>query len=238
MPCSCAILSQTKKDPRLWGAHMISMVILGDNLASLSAASHTIDLNPEIEIQIITERAEIGLVEETPGLLSSWPPCPAHWISHMGSQTPEPTSEAVRASWFLKAMGIQLAKRGCLFHLRTRILTISEDRIDFVGAGPIGEGSLTFDYLLDFCDDTSSNSLWYGAVCRSEDSPGMSRQGFRSDGTTEVWSSEELEQNGKWIQTMVWRGEDPNSFIKGQVERGKEGAESVIETIIQSASSE
>ena len=43
---------------------MISMVILGDNLASLSAASHTIDLNPEIEIQIITERAEIGLVEE------------------------------------------------------------------------------------------------------------------------------------------------------------------------------
>ena len=57
----------------------------------------------------------------------------------MGSQTPEPTSEAVRASWFLKVMGIQLAKRGCLFHLRTRIVTIFEDRIDFVGAGPIGE---------------------------------------------------------------------------------------------------
>ncbi len=50
---------------------MIKLVILGDNLASLSGANHALDLNPEMKIQIITERAEIGLVEETPGLLSS-----------------------------------------------------------------------------------------------------------------------------------------------------------------------
>ena len=55
---------------------MIRLVILGDNLASLSGANHALDMYPEMEIQIITERAEIGLVEETPGLLSSWPPCP------------------------------------------------------------------------------------------------------------------------------------------------------------------
>ena len=44
---------------------MIKLVILGDNLASLSGANHALDLNPEMKIQIITERAEIGLVEET-----------------------------------------------------------------------------------------------------------------------------------------------------------------------------
>jgi hypothetical protein len=217
---------------------MIRLIFLGDNLASLSGANHALDLNSEIEIQIITERAEIGLVEETPGLLSSWPPCPAHWISEMGSQTPRPTSEAVRGSWLLKAMGIQLAKRGCIFHLRTRIISVSDNSIHFVGAGPIGEGSLAFDYLLDFCGDTSSQAQWYGAVCRSEDSPDTPRQGSRPDGTTEVWSSQELVKNGKWIQTMIWRGEDPDSFIQDQVEFGKERAESVIETIIQRASSE
>lgn len=217
---------------------MIRLVILGDNLASLSGANHALDMNPEMEIQIITERAEIGLVEETPGLLSSWPPCPTHWISEMGSQTPEPTSKAVRGSWLQKAMGIQLAKRGCIFHLRTRIITISDDSIDFVGAGSIGEGSLTFDYLLDFCSDTTGQTQWYGAVCRSEDSPDTLLKGSRPDGTTEVWSSQELEKNGKWIQTMIWRGEDPDSFIQDQVDLGKERAESVIETIIQRASSE
>ena len=217
---------------------MNRLVILGDNLASLSGANHAFDMNPEMEIQIITERAEIGLVEEIPGLLSSWPPCPAHWISEMGSQTPGPTSKAVRGSWLQKAMGIQLAKRGCIFHLRTRIITISDDSIDFVGAGPIGEGCLTFDYLLDFRSDSSGQDQWYGAVCRSEDSPDTLRQGFRTDGTTEVWSSQELEKNGKWIQTMIWRGEDPDSFIQDQVVLGKKRAETVIETIIQSASGE
>ena len=238
MPRSCTIPSQRRKGPCLWGACMISLVILGDSLASLSAANHAKDLNPEIQIQIITERAEIGLVEETPGLLPSWPPCPAHWISEMRSQTPEPTSEAVRGSWLLKAMGTQLAKRGCIFHLRTRTVAVSSEKIDFVGAGPIAEGSLTYDYLLDFSGDNSSQTLWYGAVCRSEDSPGSSRQGLRSDGTTELWSSREFEQNGKWIQTMLWRGEDPNSYIYDQVEIGKERAENVIESIIQSTSRE
>ena len=238
MPCSCTIPSQRRKGPCLWGACMIRLVILGDSLASLSSANHVKDLKPEIEIQIITERAEIGLVEETPGLLPSWPPCPAHWISEMRSQTPEPTSDAVRGSWLLKAMGTQLAKRGCIFHLRTRTVAVSSEKIDLVGAGPIGEGSLTFDYLLDFSGDNSSQPLWYGAVCRSEDSPESPRQGSRSDGTTELWSSRELEQNGKWIQTMLWRGEDPNSYIHDQVEMGKERAENVIESIIQSTSRE
>ncbi len=217
---------------------MTRMVILGDNLASLSAAHHAKDLNPEIEIQLITERAEIGLVEETPGLLPTWPPCPGHWISEMGSQTPEPSSDAVRGAWLLKAMGIQLAKRGCIFQLRTRVASVSDDRIDFVGAGAIGEGSLTFDFLLDFYGDSGRQTQWFGAVCMSKDSPKSYLQGSRSDGTTEVWSNQELDQNGKWIQTMTWSGEDPKSFIQTEVETGKERAENVIKAMIQRTSRE
>ena len=89
---------------------MIKLVILGDNLASLSGANHALDLNPEMKIQIITERAEIGLVEETPGLLSSWPPCPTHWISELGSQTPKPTSKAVRGPGFRRQWGYSWQK--------------------------------------------------------------------------------------------------------------------------------
>ena len=37
---------------------------------------------------------------------------------------------------------------------------------------------------------------------------------------------------------MLWRGEDPNSYIHDQVEIGKERAENVIESIIQSTSRE
>ena len=72
----------------------------------------------------------------------------------------------------------------------------------------------------------------------SKDSPKSYLQGSRSDGTTEVWSNQELEQNGKWIQTMTWSGENPKSFIQNEVETGKERAENVIESIIQSTSSE
>ena len=217
---------------------MIRLIILGDNLASLSAAHHVLDLETDMDIQVITDRAEIGLVDETPGLLLSWPPFPSHWISEMGSQTPEPTSTAVRGSWLLKAMGIQLSKRGCTFHLRTRVTNVSDESVDFVGAGPLGEATLTFDYIIDFDEDTSSEPQWFGAVCRSDDAPVTPLKGYRSDGTTEVWDRNQHEQNGKWLQTMVWNGRDPESFVDDQVRIGKERAENVIETIIQRTSSQ
>ena len=126
-------------------------VILGDNLASLSGANHALDLNPEMEIQIITERAEIGLVERLrPAILVA--PMPSTGYPN-GLSDSEPTSKAVRGSWLQKAMGIQLAKRGCIFHLRTRIITISDDSIDFLGPGPLG-GLSNLRLPSDFCSDS------------------------------------------------------------------------------------
>ncbi len=218
---------------------MTRLVILGDSIASISAAHRTLDMKPDMEIQIITERAEIGLTEEVPGLIGSWPPCSPNWISDMGSQTPLPSSTAVRGSWLLKAMGIQLSKRGCKFHMRTRVTSVSEGRVDFVGAGPLGSDSLTFDHLLDFSGGiTDTETQWKGAVCRTEDTPNAAFHGSRPDGTTEAWDTQGLQQNGKWLQTMTWTGRNPELFIADQVRIGKERADSVIETIIQSTTSQ
>ena len=83
---------------------MTSIVILGDSLSTLCIGHHILDVAPEAEVSIVTERAEIGLIGEVPGLIPSWPPCPPHWISEMSSQTPTPSSTAVRGSWFLLSL--------------------------------------------------------------------------------------------------------------------------------------
>ena len=107
------------------------------------------------------------------------------------------------------------------------------------GSGDVAlKFSTSFDYIIDFDEDTSSEPQWFGAVCRSDDAPVTPLKGHRSDGTTEVWDRNQHEQNGKWLQTMVWNGRDPESFVDDQVRIGKERAENVIETIIQRTSSQ
>ena len=64
---------------------MTMITILGDSLAALAAAHHVLDTTPEADINIITEKAEVGLIGEVPGLISTWPPCPSHWISENGT---------------------------------------------------------------------------------------------------------------------------------------------------------
>lgn len=211
---------------------MTRVAILGDSLAALSAAHHMLDKISEVDIHIITERAEIGLIGEVPGLTSPWPPCPSHWISEMASQTPNEESTAVRGSWFLKALGIQLSKRGCTFHLRTRVTATSEDEVHFVGAGPMGSNTIPFDHLLDLRPDGQKMAQWHGLVCRTEDAPEAKLSGIRSDGTTEVWAKEAPESNKTTLQKMTWRGRDPASFITEEVGVGKQLAQTIVDTII------
>ncbi len=211
---------------------MTSITILGDSLSALCVGHQLLDLAPETEVCLITDRAEIGLIGEVPGLISSWPPCPPHWISGMSSQTPGTSSSAVRSSWFLKALGIQLSKRGCTFLLRTRVTTTSEKEVKFVGAGPLGNGAIQTDHLLDLRQTSQKSARWHGFVCRTEDAPRTSVFGVRSDGTTEVWSSEIPESNGISLQEMTWAGEQPSTYISGEVESGMKLAQTIVDTII------
>ncbi len=45
---------------------MTHITILGDTLRALSTAHQIIDHDPGVEISIITDRAEIGLIGEAP----------------------------------------------------------------------------------------------------------------------------------------------------------------------------
>ncbi len=211
---------------------MTSITILGDSLSALCAGHQLLDLAPEAEVSLITDRAEIGLIGEVPGLISSWPPCPPHWISNMSSQTPTDSSSAVRGSWFLKALGIQLSKRGCTFFLRTRVTTASDKEVKFVGAGPMGNGTIQTDHLLDLRQTSQKSALWHGFVCRTEDATQTSVFGDRPDGTTEVWSREIPESNGVFLQEMTWAGEPPSTFISGGVKVGRKVAQTIVDTII------
>ncbi len=211
---------------------MTRITILGDSLIALSAAHHMLDKTSDADIHIITERAEIGLIGEVPGLTSSWPPCSRHWISEMASQTPNEESTAVRGSWFLKALGIQLSKRGCTFHLRTRVTTTSETEVHFVGAGPMGSSMIPFDYLLDLRPTGQEQVQWHGLVCRTEDAPDSKLSGNRSDGTTEVWAKGAPKRNKTIIQKMTWLGEDPASFISREIDSGMQLAQTIVDTII------
>ena len=211
---------------------MTRIVILGDSLGTLCIGHHILDEAPEADVSIITDRAEIGLIGEVPGLISSWPPCPPHWISDMSSQTPDPSSTAVRASWFLKAMGIQLSKRGCTFHLRTRVTKASEKEAMFVGAGPMGNGSVQADHILDLRHISQKTPQWYGLVCRTEDTPQPTVFGDRPDGTTEIWAREKPDYTGVSLQEMTWDGVHPSTYISDETQLGIQLAQTIIDTII------
>ncbi len=211
---------------------MTSITILGDCLRALCVGHHILDVAPESSVSIITDRAEIGLFGEVPGLISSWPPCPPHWISDMSSQTPTTSSTAVRGSWLLKAMGIQLSKRGCTFLLRTRVTTSSKKEVRFVGAGPMGSGEIQADHVLDLRNTSLESTLWYGFVCRTEDTPESTVLGSRADGTTEIWAQEKPVHNGISLQEMTWAGGHPSDYISGEVQSGIQLAQTIVDTII------
>ncbi|MEC7708102.1 MAG: hypothetical protein VYA39_00060 [Candidatus Thermoplasmatota archaeon] len=211
---------------------MTSITILGDSLGALCAGHHILDASSEAKVCIITDRAEIGLIGEVPGLISSWPPCPPHWISEMFSQTPTSSSTAVRGSWFLKALGIQLSKRGCSFILRTRVTSVTEKEVRFVGAGPLGKGTIQTDHILDLRETDEQTPRWHGFVCKSDDAPPNNISGARPDGTTEVWQRGARENNVFSLQEMTWVGDQPSDYITRGVQLGIGLAQDIVDTII------
>ena len=61
-------------------------------------------------------------------------------------------------------MATSLSFRGCTIHLRTRITDHEEDgNVSFVGAGPLGEGTIRFYRTMDALDREPS-IVWEGGV--------------------------------------------------------------------------
>ena len=229
MPCPRPIYFGNRAKDNDGGLYM-RVVILGASLDAMCAAHALLDATTKFQIEIVTERAEIGLMGEVPGLFSSWPPCPVDWISDMASQTPDHMSTAVRGSWFVKAMGIQLSKRGCIFHLRSRVTNVDDTNVQFVGAGTLGKSRLEFDHIVDLRPRKLGGTVWHGIVSRIENTPEMGLSGRRSDGTNETWSKDRHQGNKTAIQEMTWIGDNPTSFISSEIERGIQIAHDISNT--------
>jgi hypothetical protein len=211
-----------------------SIVIIGGNLRSLSSAHTILDYDPDTDLHIMEEAAEIGLIGEGPGILPHWPVTPAHWLCELGSQEPNLSSSAIRRSWLEKAMATSLANRGCIFHLRTRVEAVNDGgKVTFVGAGLLGSGELRFDTVLDMREPINSNTEWEGGICLQDHAPSFGDQGSRPDGTIEVWWRDNNPDQGKWVHRMRWGGSDPASSVETDINAGIETASTLIDTIIQ-----
>ncbi len=213
---------------------MNKIAMLGGNLLSLCMAHTILDNTDSVEIHIIENKAEIGLMGEYPGIIKEWPIFPKHWISNLFSQTPSVTDTAIRHSWLVKAMAIQLSDRNTHFHLRTKILENLDNELKLSGAGYLGKTTLQFDRVFDNTVQLKNSESWNGGICLATQAPKFGIQGKRNDGTIEIWwkDNEDKTNNTQWIQKMKWQGTNPENVIDFQYKTGTKNAREYIDTII------
>ena len=179
-----------------------------------------------MEVHLISERAEAGLIGELPGLITNplSNTIPNEWIGDLGSQLPTSSATAVRRSWLEKAMATKLVERGANLHLRTTTQlgkTESGESITLSGAGYSSGSTLLVEKVITKPENKSS-SYWKGGV-HNEELNGSDYEGHRPDGLVEIWWPAEQEpprSDGKWLQLMDWVGKDPALSLEQEVELG------------------
>ena len=210
------------------------IAIIGTNLSNLICAHTILDERPDVELHLIDERAETGLMGEGPGLLTGdlEDLLPKDWHHHLGSQQPNHESTALRRSWLEKSIASKLSDRGAVLHLRTHT-TIDYDakkiRLGFTGAGPTSESELIVDHLLSPTPEIDSIA-WFGGV-HNGDLIDSSYEGSRSDGLVEIWWQEEennQHDGRKWLQLMEWKGADPRTALFDAISRGRALAATIL----------
>jgi hypothetical protein len=201
----------------------MKIAFLDSNLKSLCAAHQILD-NLNCQIHFFSINAEIGLFDESPGIISKWPLLPLSWKTSLYSQEPNNNFNAVRRSWFEKSIAISLAKRGTIFHLKTRIIEENNDFVKFIGGGIISSGKIHFDKIFRNKRNPEHNT-WYGGIT-TKGTLKMNNYiiGRRADSTIEVWSKDKLPSHNHWIQQMVWQGKDPKTSIDSEIEIGTQTA--------------
>ena len=210
------------------------IAIIGTNLSNLICAHTILDQRPGVELHLIDERAETGLMGEGPGLLSGnlEDLLPKDWHHHLGSQQPTNESTALRRSWLEKSIASKLSERGAVLHLRTRT-TIEDDavkvRLYLTGAGISSEQELVVDHLLSPIPQMESNA-WFGGV-HNGNLIDSSYEGSRSDGLVEIWwqGDKKSQYDGrKWLQLMEWNGADPRTALFDAISRGRALAATIL----------
>ncbi|HJO42569.1 MAG TPA: hypothetical protein QF508_04090 [Candidatus Thalassarchaeaceae archaeon] len=208
---------------------MTRILIHGTELISLICAHSLLDSIKNVEIHLVDSKAEVGLLEEGPGLISAnnLPILPNEWIGSLKSQQPRDESTAIRRSWFEKACATKLASRGVFFHLRSKTNKINKSTIKFEGAGLLSGKSLEFDIIINQITPPSNSINWSGGT-HSSSTITSPISGIRPDGLVEEWWGGVPPNRTDWLQRMEWKGVNPRTSIIDDIETGKRLARNAI----------
>lgn len=210
------------------------IAILSIDLTGLACAHAILDETPDSEVHLLSELAEVGLLDEGPGILSEQfeEIVPNDWVHNLRNQQPTKESSAVRRSWLERAMASRLAERGATLHLRTSH-SHSPDHpnrsLQLSGVGYAAGSTIEFDHIL-VSPKPSSPQVWNGGVHLGQ--PNLTDyEGCRPDGTVEIWWRKEEDEPlcfGSWIQSMEWIGEDPQEALALAIREGRSLAASIL----------
>ena len=211
----------------------MQIIILGTDLSALVCGHSLMDSEPQTNLHLLTDNAEVGLMDEGPGILTNplQTLIPKDWIHDLRNQEPSPDSTAVRRSWLERAMASKLAERGAVFHLHTKHVQEQKNGIQILhldGAGFSAGTTIEADHILESKSHNSSQ-VWNGGVHLGEPN-GKPFEGCRPDGTVEIWWRKEEDEplgQGSWLQEMEWVGEDPRRALETAIRAGKALATSI-----------
>ena len=173
-----------------------------------------LDASSDADLHMVTDRFEVGMYGEAPGIISEsgWPIARDHWLSTTGFNHPGAGDTAIRSSWLKKSMAISLAERGANFHTGTRTTEESTGGKEVTLSYPGGKTTtrISFDYIV--AANQMSDRVWRGAVTTKRPS-GEYISGRRPDGTYEVWWERAVQPQNP-LQLMEWEGEDPREALR------------------------
>ena len=195
---------------------MSVIVFPNSSLSSIACAQFLLDGQPSLSIHLISNSFEVGLMRETPGLITNdqWPLVRPHWLSEHGLDAPAGESTAIRASWLTKSMAISLSERGATFHTGSRILETNEE-----------SKTIHYDVIIEMPDPTPKRE-WRGAVC-SEVPDWAVSSGRRTDGTYEFWWTG-TEEPVNAIQTMSWMGPSPSTALLDAITEASRASDTIL----------
>lgn len=212
----------------------MNIIIIDSSLTSLICAHHILDNYPKAKIHLLTEEAEVGLLNEAPGILNSRLEelIPKSWIHNLRNQQPSEDSTAVRRSWLERGIASKLAERGATIHLRTthrRETRGNEEFIHLTGGGAQAGSTIKVDRYLK-PEQNTNQQIWKGGVHNSG-LFGSEFEGSRPDGTIEIWwkvQEEDPRIDGSWLQLTEWRGSDPRRALEFAIHDGIDLAASIL----------
>jgi len=180
----------------------------------MMCAHMILDASIDADVHLVTDRFEIGMYGETPGIIdmAEWPIANPDWLSKTGFVHPNEGDTAIRSSWLKKSMAISLAGRGAKFHTGTRTTEVDMETktaiLSYPGAKT--ETKIKFDHIVTPTEE--ADRVWRGAVT-NEPPTWEAITGRRPDRTHEVWW-EGVGGPLNPLQVMEWKGQDPRLALR------------------------